>query len=392
MNRRRISSFLVITSMFSLFAVTAIQADEPNLVGRWNLTRELQKERQYPSWLGVDLVDGKLQGRFLDGWASVEPCGEIALRGDVVLFYEKDRQWVGRLMGNTMKGANVDKAGNVQHWVAERAIYNDNVGGVWDIESPKNGSIMMVHKGGEIVGRVKGGGKISDASFKDGTLSFTMHDSRKVTAKLKGDVLEGKTTNPDGKFVAKRQRSWGKPIELFNGKDLNNWRPIGDPKKYHWKAKDGIMVNEGGGGAANIVTKATSYRDFKLHVEFRVPKGGNSGVYLRGRHEVQVADNYGHKPSPGGCGSMYSRIVASKNASKKAGEWQTFDITFIGRYLTVVHNGVTIIDNQEVEGITGGAIDSRETEPGPIYLQGDHGPIAYRKLTLTPAKPSAAGR
>jgi hypothetical protein len=134
---------------------------------------------------------------------------------------------------------------------------------------------------------------------------------------------------------------------------------------------------------ANIRTKA-AFKDFKLHIEAKVPKEGNSGVYLRGRYEVQVADSYNRKPSPTGMGGIFGRITPTNNPSKPAGEWQTLDITFIGYHVTVALNGERIIDNQEIEGITGGAIDSKETKPGPIYLQGNHSPIAYRNIVLAP--------
>ena len=109
-----------------------------------------------------------------------------------------------------------------------------------------------------------------------------------------------------------------------------------------------------------------------------------SGGFRRGRHEIQIADSFGGPPDWGGCGALYSRIAPNVNACKKHDEWQTLDLVFVGNYLTVIHNGQVIINNEEVRGITGGALDSRESEPGPIYLQGDHGAISYRKITIWP--------
>ena len=128
------------------------------------------------------------------------------------------------------------------------------------------------------------------------------------------------------------------------------------------------------------------FMDFKLHVEFRYPEGSNSGVYLRGRYEVQVEDGYGKQPDSHYLGGVYGFLTPNENAAKKAGEWQSYDITLVGRRVTVVANGKTIIHNQIIPGITGGALISREAEPGPLYLQGDHGPVEYRNITIATPK------
>lgn len=99
---------------------------------------------------------------------------------------------------------------------------------------------------------------------------------------------------------------------------------------------------------------------------------------------MQIYEDYGRAPDGHTNGSVYSRIVPSVNASKPAGEWQTFDITIIGRTATVILNGKTIIDRKEVEGLTAMANDPDEDKPGPISLQGDHGPVEFRKITVTP--------
>lgn len=137
--------------------------------------------------------------------------------------------------------------------------------------------------------------------------------------------------------------------------------------------------------SANLVTDAT-FRDFKLHIEFRYPKGSNSGVYLRGRYEVQVMDSKGMQPDVGLFSAIYGFITPSEMMAKDAGEWQIYDITLVGRMVTLVANGKTVICNREIPGITGGAIDSKEAEAGPLLIQGDHGPIEYRNIIITPAK------
>jgi len=174
---------------------------------------------------------------------------------------------------------------------------------------------------------------------------------------------------------------WGKPIQLFNGKNLDGWHMSG--KEQQWVAENGILKSPRSG--SNIITDA-QFTDFKLHIEFRYPAGSNSGVYLRGRYEVQVEDNYGLEPSSTLFGGIYGFLTPNEMAAKKPGEWQTYDITLIGRRVTVIANGKAIIVDQIIPGITGGALDSKEGEPGPIYLQGDHGPVEYRNIVLTPAK------
>jgi len=253
---------------------------------------------------------------------------------------------------------------------------------------------------GSFVGTGGGVSSVEDLKFKDGKLQFR-RGNEQYEAKLTDGELVGEVARKNGaklKFVGKRfipkpeskaQPEWGEPVKLFNGKDLDGWEGIrGEKGTGNWKVEDGELVNPAHG--ANIRTKAV-FRDFKLHIEFNVPPHGNSGVYLRGRYEIQVADSFGQPPGGGSCGALYGRIAPSENVGKKPGEWQSFDITIVGQRLTVVQNGKTIIDNKEIEGITGGAIDSDEYAPGPIYLQGDHTAVKYRNIVLTPTKTSAKG-
>ncbi len=174
---------------------------------------------------------------------------------------------------------------------------------------------------------------------------------------------------------------WGKAINLFNGKDLAGWKASGPNQ---WVVKDGILTSPKAG--SNLITEQ-KFNDFKIHVEFRYQKGGNSGVYLRGRYETQIEDSAKDAhPNSVLFGGIYGFLTANEMVTLGPNEWQTFDITLVGRMVTVVANGKTIINNQEIPGITGGALDSHEGEPGPIYLQGDHMPIEFRKIIITPAK------
>lgn len=239
---------------------------------------------------------------------------------------------------------------------------------------------------------------ISKVEFKDGKLSFHIPAQWERTDKelvVEGTLADGKlsgtmvTTNgktytwvgePAPKLWREKAPKWGAPITLFNGKDLTGWEALG--KTNQWIVEDGVLKSPKSG--ANIRTSKT-FNDFKLHIEFKYPKGSNSGVYLRGRYEIQIEDNKGKEPMSLYLGGIYGFIDPWLNMSKEAGEWQSYDVELVGRMVTVKANGTTIIYKQEIPGVTGGALDSKEGEPGPIMMQGDHGPIEFRNIVLTPA-------
>ncbi len=273
-----------------------------------------------------------------------------------------------------------------------------------DIDGKKSPSWLEVrHSGlhtlvGQFVGTSGSARPISKVNFNEGKLSFSIppqwepeNNDLVVEGTLSGESLSGTMTFSNGKIhnwtgvraPALRRKSaplWGKAIVLFDGKNIAEWHTEGDNQ---WKAENGILRSPKSG--SNLITNKT-FTDFKLHIEFRYPKESNSGVYLRGRYEVQIMDSKGAEPSSGLLGGLYGFIAPSEMIAKSAGEWQTYDITLIGKMVTVVGNGKMIICNQEIPGITGGALDSNEGEPGPIFLQGDHGPIDYRNIVLTPGK------
>ena len=240
---------------------------------------------------------------------------------------------------------------------------------------------------------------ISKVNFVDGKVSFSIPPQWEDTDKdmvfeavLKDDKLTGTIISSRGqKQTVVGERApllkrptpvvWGTPIKLFNGLNLEGWHA--SKKKNQWVAENGIMKSPQSG--ANIISDQ-KFNDFKLHIEFRYPEGSNSGVYLRGRYEIQVEDNRGQEPSSTFFGGIYGFITPNEMAAKAPGEWQTFDVTLVGRRVTVVANEKKIITDQIIPGITGGALDSKEGEPGPIMLQGDHGPIEYRNIIITPAK------
>lgn len=183
---------------------------------------------------------------------------------------------------------------------------------------------------------------------------------------------------------------YGDPVTLFNGKDLTGWKLINEKQKNAFSVKDGVLVNdpvqvEGQPHISygNLRTEQ-EFEDFNLKLEVMIPKGSNSGVYLRGMYEIQVVDSYGKGLDAHNMGGLYSRVSPVVSAEKPAGQWQTMDITLCDRHVTVILNGVKIIDNQPAYGPTGGAIISDVFSKGPIYLQGDHGTVSYRNMVLTP--------
>jgi hypothetical protein len=252
---------------------------------------------------------------------------------------------------------------------------------------------------GSYVGQFGSARPISRVEFTNGRVQFAVppqwenrQDDQHFEGHLEDDTLRGETTDEKGRrltWTARRAPSlkrthapvWGQPVELFNGKDLAGWKPRSARVKNGWTVRDGLLVNAVPG---NDLMTEQKFTDFKLHAEFRYSRGSNSGIYLRGRYEVQIEDNYGDEPDCHKIGGVYGFLTPSVNAAKKAGEWQTMDITLVGRVLTVVFNGERIIDRQTIPGITGGALNSDEGSPGPILLQGDHGPIDFRRVTLTP--------
>lgn len=278
--------------------------------------------------------------------------------------------------------------------------------GRWDLVVAKDGqelpSWLEIRKSGHktLIGRFVyafGSARpIAHVKNKGKKFSFSIppqweegESDMKFEGQLVGERLLGTMIYTDGKsykWEASRAPHlkhiknpiWGAPINLFNGKDLNGWHATG---KNQWVAEDGLLKSKVSG--SNLVTDQ-KFDDFKLHLEFRYPKGGNSGVYLRGRYEVQIADNKDSAPSDIMFGGVYGFLTPNEMVAKSPNEWQAYDITLIGNRVTIVANGVTIINDQIIPGITGGALDSKEGTPGPFMLQGDHEPVEYRNIVVTP--------
>ncbi|MBM3784361.1 MAG: DUF1080 domain-containing protein [Acidobacteria bacterium] len=238
--------------------------------------------------------------------------------------------------------------------------------------------------------------KVKDVSVQGAKLTLKLNSNTSWDLEPKGGELTGtqkrgdQTTLLTGarapRLDRKAPKKWTAPRALFSGKDLTGWEPMGNPANSHWMVRDGVLTNSAKG--ANLRT-AETFQDFKLHFEVMCPDHANSGFYLRGRYEIQLEyEPLSSNPPERRIGSVYGRIAPAGDIARRPGEWDTFDVTLVGRMLTVVRNGVTTIDRKEIEGITGGALDANEAEPGPFYIQGDHtGGLLFRNVTVaTPAK------
>jgi hypothetical protein len=179
--------------------------------------------------------------------------------------------------------------------------------------------------------------------------------------------------------------AWTDPEPLLNGKDLTGWEPFPAGAANHWVSEGGVLLNREHG--ANLKTTRT-FEDFKLHIEYNCPEDGNSGIYLRGRDEIQVAyEKPGVNDKFHDMGAIYGFLAPSVELPRKPGQWESFDVMLVGRFVTITRNGVKTVDSQEIPGISGGALDANEGEPGPFYLQGDHtGGMKYRNIMVSVPK------
>ena len=231
-------------------------------------------------------------------------------------------------------------------------------------------------------------------------------------------LSSGCVTSPSPQEPESGRVSLPQYSESFAGRDLSGWQaPLGDwmavgeaaidPERSEaltYTEGEGVLVNGTKGKTSNLLTEV-KHGDIELHLEFMVPEGSNSGVYLQGRYEIQILDSWQqYRPSFADCGGIYQRYLDGKgfegyaprlNASLPPGVWQRFDVTFRAprfndsgkktenaRFVKVVHNGVVIHEEVEVSGPTRSASFEDEGAWGPLMLQGDHGPVAYRNLLV----------
>jgi hypothetical protein len=316
---------------------TSSAAEKTNpYIGRWALTLP----GGGAGWLGVTQENSYLDASLLWGSGSVLPVDSVYMDGDTLV---------------------ITRLNKVEHKDAE-------------------GKVVRTQTFTETI----------TAKVSGDTLQLTQIEPRPDGTGVNRNEFPGKRIGPIPPKPDLSKIRYGKPITLFNGTSLEGWTLI-DPKQQNgWSAENGLLANkavEPAGGPhiyyGNLRTVA-EFEDFNLKLEVNVPEHGNSGVYLRGVYEVQVADTYGDPVDSHNMGAIYGRIAPHVSAEKPAGEWQTLDITLVDRHATVKLNGVLIIDNEPLVGCTGGALWADELRPGPIYLQGDHTSITYRNLVLTP--------
>jgi hypothetical protein len=315
-------------------------AEDNPFLGRWALTIP----GGAAGWLGVTQENGYLDGSILWGSGSVVPVASVFLNND------GDSLYVVRLDEVKRKNAS--------------------------------GKVVRTQQFPEaIVCKLNGD-----------ELNLVLLKPQQNGHGIEREEFSGKRIPPLPPAPDLSAVQYGDPIRLFNGENLEGWRLTNPHAVSGWSVQDGLLVNhpvqEEGKPHKNYGNLRTDreFEDFNLKVETRVGKNQNSGVYLRGIYEVQVADTYGRGLDPHNMGAIYSRITPTVAAEKPAGEWQTLDITLVKRHATVILNGTKIIDNQPILGCTGGALWSDELRPGPIYLQGDHTGIEYRSLVLRPVK------
>jgi hypothetical protein len=294
--------------------------DAKAYLGRWDLTLK-SADREYPSWLELKEDGGKLSAVMVGRWGNARPLPSVEVKAGQLKFV-----------------------------------------------SPK------------------------DEEGSDHALVFTGTYRIEYDGKQPNRGLAGTVNGPDGttwqwtgvrapKLEREGEPKWGEPAKLFDGKDLAGWKMNPADGKPAWTVEDGLLVSPGHG--PELVSEA-KFQDFKLHVEFNCGKDANSGVYLRGRYEVQIETESQDEPPSHHTGGVYGLLAPNPELPRSPDTWQTFDITLVGRTVTVVQNGKTVIDHKEIPGITGGAVDSHEGDPGPIYLQGsEKGHVQFRKIVIT---------
>lgn len=400
---------LAIGFVGALWSGAAMAADgiptAEDYVGRWDILLFDTGTTFNSCWWKIERTEEGLGGSMVWRWGSVTPLKQAeVVAGELRVVRREGRRDVlyrAKLVGGELLGLVKKPDGRVYHFMGRPAPEMCDVAGTWELvpeggDEDRPAKLVLEERDGKITGRgVDPFGRVHPivrAKLEGNVLRVQVRDPEdgsiiRGRATFRGERVEAVAAASDGgeplRLRGLRKRAWGKPVVLFDGEGLDGWGPRDPRRKFGWKVEDGAMVNSP--PDVDIVSEKR-FRDFRLHLEYNVDPHSNSGIYLRGRYEVQILDDHGRGVQPHGNGAVYSRLAPSKNASKPAGQWQSADITLVGRWLTVVLNGETVIDNAYLEGITGGAIDPWEGAPGPLMLQGDHGRIRFRNVVVTPAR------
>jgi uncharacterized protein len=177
---------------------------------------------------------------------------------------------------------------------------------------------------------------------------------------------------------------------LFDGTSMKGWKYRREDGPKSWSVQNGMLCNtlktdkEGNfiDHGTDIYTEET-FRDFVVRYEYQVAPKSNSGFYLRGRHEIQIFDDFkANKPELSGNGAVYNVKAVSQFASRKAGQWQTAEARIVGNKISLILNGVTVHEGVISDKGTGGQLDDNVDQPGPILLQGDHGAVTFRNIRI----------
>jgi hypothetical protein len=272
----------------------------------------------------------------------------------------------------------------------------DPFGGRWDLAVGDSGGWLEYSASTlSLVPRVGGVKRIAAFEIKDGHLVFSntewfgKWESVRYDLTVRDGALSGTAARESGPVMpvtgsrapALRRKisAWGSPIPLTG--DLAQWKVLSPTKPGNWTLRDGVLANARSG--PNLRT-LDEFQDFRLELEFNCPQGSNGGIFLRGRYELQIEEEPENHDPLGRTGAIYQFLPVVPNARRHPGEWRKLSVTLIGRAVTVTLDGVTIIGGREIPGPTSGGFNSREAEPGPIILQGDHGPISFRNIVLIP--------
>lgn len=319
----RLSSLAIILLILATLNIAATAQTNPFL-GKWDITGE-GRFSNHVYWLEVREENGKLAGTFLNRRGSVLPLPEIAIVDGELIF-------------------SIGARPNQPKPVHRARVEDGRLLGRLITGDPESGEIPWI--------------------------------GLRPPQWAQGAQAQSAEHNAND-----RKNRFGTPVQLFNGENLQNWL-LQDPEKPSgWVVVDGAMTNE---AKANNLISRHQFENFKLVAEYKIEPKSNSGIFLRGRYEVQVVDDFGQEPSNLGHAALYSRVKPTANASLAPGEWQLLEAIIVGNRLTVTLNRKRVHDNIVIDGITGGALDSREGAPGPIMIQGDHGKVTFRRIVVTP--------